>query len=57
MTSKKDTSIWNQKSFFFFFQSAVSISCLSCLVMIHGDEIIWMAIRLCPNQISRNNTI
>jgi len=25
--------------------------------MIHGDGIIWMAIRLCPNPISRNNTV
>jgi len=25
--------------------------------MIHGDRIIWMTIRLCPNPISRNNTV
>jgi len=25
--------------------------------MIHGDRIIRMAIRLCPNPISRNNTV
>jgi len=25
--------------------------------MIHDDGIIWMAIRLCPNPISRNNTV
>jgi len=25
--------------------------------MIHSDGIIWMAIRLCPNPISRNNTV
>jgi len=25
--------------------------------MIHGDDIIWMAIRLCPNHIWRNNTV
>jgi len=25
--------------------------------MIHGDGIIWMAIRLCPNPISRNNSV
>jgi len=25
--------------------------------MIHGDGIIWMAIRLCPSHISCNNTV
>jgi len=25
--------------------------------MIHGDEIIWMAIRLCPSHLSGNNTV
>jgi len=25
--------------------------------MINGDGIIWMVIRLCPNPISRNNTV
>jgi len=56
MESEKDTLFLYQKSWFLT-QSSFPISYLSCLVMIHGDGIIWMAFCLCPNQISCENTL
>jgi len=56
MESQKDTWLSNQKSWFLI-ESWIPITYLSSLVMIHGDRIIRMAIRLCPNPISRNNTV
>jgi len=56
MESQKDTWLWNQKSWFFI-QSGIQITYLGSLVMIHGDGIIWMAIQLCWNPISSNNTV
>jgi len=56
MESQKDTWLSNQKSWFLI-QSWIPITYLSSLVMIHGDGIIWMAIRLCRNPISRSNTV
>jgi len=54
MESEKDILFLYQKSWFLI-QSSVPISYLSCLVMIHGDGIIWMPFGLCPNQISCKN--
>jgi len=56
MESEKDTWLWKQKSWFLI-QSWIPITYLSSLVMIHGDGIIWMAIRLCRNPIERSNTV
>jgi len=56
MESEKDTLFLYQKSWFLI-QSSIPISNLSCLVMIHGDGIIWMAFCLCPNQIPCQNTL
>ena len=60
---EKDT-YWITKVYFilvleklFFFLSSISITSLSCLLMIHGDEIIWMAFALCPNQTFYKNTL
>ena len=33
-----------------FFLSSIPLTSLSCLLMIHVDEIIWMVFALCPNQ-------
>jgi len=56
MESQKDTWLSNQKSSFLI-ESWIPITYLGCLVMIHGDGIISMAIRLCRNPISSNNTV
>jgi len=56
MESEKDILFLYQKSWFLI-QFSIPISSLSCLDMIHGDGIIWMAFCLCPNQISCENTL
>ena len=53
---RRYTSFSYQRSWFFFL-SSIPITFLSCLLMIHGDGIIWMAFALCPNQTFCKNTL
>jgi len=56
MKSEKDILFLYQKSWFLI-QSSIAISYLSCVVMIHGHGIIWMAFGLYPKPKLCNNTL